>query len=171
MLPQRSGALPQRTRKSAWRARLTQSSNWITAPSQLWSVGPSALLTVFDAGRHRAQNAQARAVYDEVVANYRNSVLTAYREVEDNLSALSQLQRESISEAAAVAATAKALEQAQYRYKAGLVTYLEVATTENAALQAQLANLNIQLRRMDATVLLVKALGGGWQRSDDALPL
>jgi outer membrane protein, multidrug efflux system len=149
----------------------THSSNWITAPSQLWSVGPSALLTVFDAGRHRAQNAQARAVYDEVVANYRNSVLTAYREVEDNLSALSQLQRESISEAAAVAATAKALEQAQYRYKAGLVTYLEVATTENAALQAQLANLNIQLRRMDATVLLVKALGGGWQRSDDALPL
>lgn len=144
----------------------THSANWITAPSQLWSVGPSGLLTVFDAGRHRAQNAQARAAYDEVVANYRNSVLTAYREVEDNLSALAQLQRESVSEAAAVAATAKALEQAQYRYKAGLVTYLEVATTENAALQAQLANVSIQLRRMDATVLLVKALGGGWQRSE-----
>jgi len=146
----------------------THASNWITAPSRLWSVGPSGLLTVFDAGRHRAQNAQARAVYDEVVANYRNSVLTAYREVEDNLAALAQLQRESVSEAAAVAATATALEQAQYRYKAGLVTYLEVSTTENAALQAQLANVNIQLRRMDATVLLVKALGGGWQRSEPA---
>jgi outer membrane protein TolC len=146
----------------------THASNWITAPSRLWSVGPSGLLTVFDAGRHHAQNAQARAVYDEVVANYRNSVLTAYREVEDNLAALAQLQRESISEAAAVAATATALEQAQYRYKAGLVTYLEVSTTENAALQAQLANVNIQLRRMDATVLLVKALGGGWLRSEPA---
>jgi NodT family efflux transporter outer membrane factor (OMF) lipoprotein len=146
----------------------THASNWITAPSRLWSVGPSGLLTVFDAGRHRAQNAQARAVYDEVVANYRNSVLTAYREVEDNLAALAQLQRESVSEAAAVAATATALQQAQYRYKAGLVTYLEVSTTENAALQAQLANVNIQLRRMDATVLLVKALGGGWQRSEPA---
>jgi NodT family efflux transporter outer membrane factor (OMF) lipoprotein len=144
----------------------THSANWISAPSQLWSLGPSGLLTVFDAGRHRAQNAQARGVYDEVVANYRNSVLTAYREVEDNLAALAQLQRESVSETAAVSATAKALEQAQYRYKAGLVTYLEVATTENAALQAQLANVSIQLRRMDATVLLVKALGGGWRRND-----
>ncbi|HEY1314923.1 MAG TPA: TolC family protein, partial [Steroidobacteraceae bacterium] len=78
-------------------------------------------------------------------------------------SALRQLQQESLSEAAAVTATGKALQQAQYRYKAGLVTYLEVATTENTALQAQLTNVNIQLRRMNASVLLVKALGGGWQ--------
>jgi len=118
---------------------------------------------VFDAGRHRAQTAQAKAVYDEQVANYRNTVLTAYQEVEDNLVALRQLEQESISEAAAVTATAKALQQAQYRYKAGLVTYLEVATNENTALQAQLSNVTIQLRRMDASVLLVKALGGGWQ--------
>jgi NodT family efflux transporter outer membrane factor (OMF) lipoprotein len=141
----------------------TQSGNWITAPSRLWSIGPSALLTVFDAGRHRAQTAQARAVYDEQVANYRGTVLVAYQEVQDNLSALQQLQSESGSEAAAVEATAKALQQAQYRYKAGLVTYLEVASAENTALQAQLSSVNIQLRRLSASILLVKALGGGWR--------
>jgi outer membrane protein, multidrug efflux system len=142
----------------------TSASNWLTAPSQLWSVGPAAgILTVFDAGRHQAQSAQAKAAYDEQVADYRNTVLTAYQEVEDNLAALRQLQQESVSEAAAVTATATALEQAQYRYKAGLVTYLEVSTAENTALQAQLANVAIQLRRLSASVLLVKALGGGWR--------
>ena len=145
----------------------TQTSNWLSAPSQLWSAGPGAgLLTVFDAGRHRAQSAQAKAAYDEQVANYRNTVLTAYQEVEDNLAALRDLQQESVSEAAAVKATATALEQAQYRYKAGLVTYLEVATAENTSLQAQLANVSIQLRRMSASVLLVKALGGGWRSGE-----
>jgi NodT family efflux transporter outer membrane factor (OMF) lipoprotein len=138
------------------------SSNWLSAPSRLWSVGPAGVLTVFDAGRHRAQSMQAKAVYDEQVAAYRGTVLIAYQEVEDNLAALRQLQQESVSEAAAVTATGKALQQAQYRYKAGLVTYLEVATTENTALQAQLSNVAIQLRRMNASVLLVKALGGGW---------
>ncbi|HTD75619.1 MAG TPA: efflux transporter outer membrane subunit [Steroidobacteraceae bacterium] len=143
----------------------TSASNWLTAPSRLWSAGPAAgVLTVFDAGRHRAQSAQARAAYDEQVADYRNTVLTAYQEVEDNLAALRQLQQESVSEAAAVQATATALEQAEYRYKAGLVTYLEVVTAENTSLQAQLANVSIQLRRMSASVLLVKALGGGWEQ-------
>jgi outer membrane protein, multidrug efflux system len=142
----------------------SSASNWLTAPSRLWSAGPAAgVLTVFDAGRHRAQSAQARAAYDEQVADYRSTVLNAYREVEDDLAALRQLQQQSVSEAAAVQATATALEQAQYRYKAGLVTYLEVATAENTSLQAQLANVSIQLRRLSASVLLVKALGGGWE--------
>jgi len=141
----------------------TNSSNWLAAPSRLWSVGPAAgVLTLFDAGRHRAQTAQAKALYDEQIADYRGTVLTAYQEVEDNLAALRELQQESTSEAAAVIATGKALQQAQYRYKAGLVTYLEVATSENSALQAQFSNVTIQLRRMNASVLLVKALGGGW---------
>jgi outer membrane protein, multidrug efflux system len=145
----------------------TSSSNWLTAPSRFWSLGPAAgLLTVFDAGRHRAQSAQAMAIYDEQVADYRSTVLTAYQEVEDNLAALRQLQQESVSQAAAVTATGTALQQAQYRYKAGLVTYLEVVTAENSALQAQLANVTIQLRRMNASVLLVKALGGGWNPTE-----
>jgi outer membrane protein TolC len=133
-------------------------------------VGPSGILTVFDAGRHRAQAAHAKAVYDEQVADYRGAVLTAYREVEDSLAALRQLQQESVSEAAAVAATGTALQQAQYRYKAGLVTYLEVATTESTALQAQLSNVSIQQRRMTASVLLVKALGGGWRTPGEPGP-
>jgi NodT family efflux transporter outer membrane factor (OMF) lipoprotein len=145
----------------------TSASNWLTAPSRLWSLGPAAgVLTVFDAGRHRAQTAQAKAAYDEQVADYRNTVLIAYQEVEDNLAALRQLQQETLSETAAVSSTATVLQQAQYRYKEGLVTYLEVSTAENAYLQAQIANVTIQLRRMNASVLLVKALGGGWRRPD-----
>jgi outer membrane protein, multidrug efflux system len=135
----------------------------LNAPSRLWAAGPEGLLTVFDAGRRRAQSAQAHAQYDEQVANYRNTVLVAYQEVEDNLAALRRLDQESLSEAAAVTATAKALERARYRYKAGLVTYLEVSTTETVALQAQLIRANILAWHMQASVVLVKALGGGWR--------
>ena len=121
------------------------------------------MLTLFDGGLHHAQSAYAHAVYDEQVADYRGTVLSAYQEVEDNLAALRQLQEESVSEAAAVAATKSALEQAQYRYQGGIVTYLEVVTEENAALSAQLSAADIQLRRLNASVVLVKALGGSWQ--------
>ena len=126
-------------------------------------MGPAGLLTVFDAGRHRAQSAQAHAQYDEQVADYRRTVLVAYQEVEDSLAALHRLDQESRSEEAAVTASGQALEQARYRYKAGLVTYLEVATAETIALQAQLSRVSILNRYMNASVLLVKALGGGWR--------
>jgi NodT family efflux transporter outer membrane factor (OMF) lipoprotein len=140
----------------------TQGSSWINAPSLLWSLGPSALVTLFDGGRRHAQTDQARAVYDEEVANYRTAVSIAYGEVEDSLSALHQLERESASESAAVDATRIELEQANDRYKAGVATYLEVVTAQNASLAAQLSAADIQIRRMNASVLLVKALGGGW---------
>jgi outer membrane protein TolC len=122
-------------------------------------------LTVFDAGAHAARSAAAHASYDEQVANYRGTVLTAFQDVEDNLAALRQLQKESVSEAAAVAATQGALDQANLRYKGGIVTYLEVVSTENAALAARLAAVDIQTRRVNATVLLVKALGGDWRET------
>ena len=137
-------------------------ANWLTAPSQFWSIGPQALLTIFNGGLHRAQSAAAHAVYDQQVANYRNTVLTAYQDVEDNLAALRQLQRESISQAAAVTATQGALDQANLRYKGGIVTYLEVVATQNAALSARLTAVDIDIRRATATVQLVKALGGDW---------
>jgi outer membrane protein, multidrug efflux system len=140
----------------------TRTSNWMSAPSRLWSIGPQGLLTIFDAGAHAAQSAAAHAGYDEQVANYRGTVLAAYQDVEDNLAALRQLQRESVSQAAAVTATQGALEQANLRYKGGIVTYLEVVSTENAALAARLAAVDIGIRRTNATVLLVKALGGDW---------
>ena len=92
-------------------------------------------------------------------------MLIAYQDVEDNLAALRQLQLESVSQAAAVAAAQGALRQANLRYQGGIVTYLEVVTTENTALATQLAAVDIQVRRVNATVLLVKALGGDWQGS------
>jgi NodT family efflux transporter outer membrane factor (OMF) lipoprotein len=149
----------------------SSSSNWISAPSRFWSIGPSAVLTVFDAGRHRAQSAQAHARYDEQVATYRETVLTAYQEVEDNLAALRDLDAEAGSQAAAVAATASALKQAHFQYQGGLVTYLQVVVTENAALSAQLSAADIQIRRMSATVLLIKALGGGWRSASNERPM
>jgi NodT family efflux transporter outer membrane factor (OMF) lipoprotein len=143
-------------------------SDWLTAPSRFWSIGPQGLLTVFDAGLHRAQSAAAHAAYEQQVANYRNSVLTAFQDVEDNLAALRRLEQEGVSEAAAVAATQGALDQANYRYQGGLVTYLEVVSTENAALSAQLAAVDIQVRRITASVLLIKALGGDWNEPTPA---
>jgi NodT family efflux transporter outer membrane factor (OMF) lipoprotein len=159
----RAAYFPQFSLAASFGYDSVHSSNWLTAPSRMWSAGPSGVLSVIDAGKHRAQSDQARALFDEQVAHYRNVVLTAYQEVEDELAALRQLQQESASQAAAVTATRRALEQSQYRYKAGLVTYLEVATSENANLQAQLSSVSIQVRRMNASVLLVKALGGGWK--------
>jgi NodT family efflux transporter outer membrane factor (OMF) lipoprotein len=159
----RAAYFPQFSLAASFGYDSTHSSNWLTAPSRTWSAGPTGVLTVFDAGRHRAQSDQAHAVFDEQVADYRKVVLAAYQEVEDNLAALHHLQEESVSQAAAVTATSRALQQSQYRYKAGLVTYLDVVTNETTNLQAQLSNMNIQIRRMSASVLLVKALGGGWQ--------
>jgi len=143
-------------------------SNWLLAPSRFWSIGPQGVLTLFDGGLHRAQSAAAQAVYEEQVANYRGSVLTAFQEVEDNLAALRQLDRESTSQTAAVAATQEALDQANARYQSGLVTYLEVVSTENATLAARLTAVDIHTRRLMASVFLIKALGGDWssKRSD-----
>ncbi len=142
----------------------TAASNWLSAPSRFWSIGPQALTTLFDGGLHAAQSAAAHAAYDEQVANYRATVLAAFQDVEDGLAALRQLRRESVSQAAAVTATQGALDQANLRYKGGLVSYLEVVSTENAALAARLAAVDIGVRRTNATVLLVKALGGDWKR-------
>jgi NodT family efflux transporter outer membrane factor (OMF) lipoprotein len=137
-------------------------SDLMVAPSRFWSIGPQGLLTLFDGGLRKAQSASAMAAYDETVANYRGSVLRAFQEVEDNLAALRQLERETQSQARAVAAAQGALDQANLRYQSGLVTYLEVVATENAALAARLTGVNIQVRRLTASVLLIKALGGDW---------
>ena len=119
-------------------------------------------------GLHAAQSAAAHASYDEQVANYRDTVLTAYQDVEDNLAAIRQLQLESVSQAAAVKATQGALDQANLRYKGGIVTYLEVVATQNAALAARLTAVDIDIRRATASVQLLKALGGDWNQSSVA---
>jgi NodT family efflux transporter outer membrane factor (OMF) lipoprotein len=137
-------------------------------PSRFWSIGPQLLATVFDAGRRRAVTAQAQAAYDADVAAYRESVLTAFQNVEDNLAALRILSDEATQQAAAVAAAERSLTLAQNRYNGGITSYLEVVTAENAALANERTAVDIASRRLVASVNLVKALGGGWKA--DQLP-
>ncbi len=140
----------------------TTISNWLTGPSGFAAAGLSALVTVFDVGRRRAINEQARGAYDQSVANYRQTVLTAFQEVEDNLAALRILENEARTQDVAVAAAERSLGLSNNRYRGGVVTYLEVITAQSAALSNERAAVDILRRRMTASVLLIKALGGGW---------
>jgi len=140
----------------------------IQGPSGFLTAGASAAVTAFDAGRRRAVSEQARAAYDESVANYRQTVLNAFQEVEDSLAALRILDDEARAQQAAVAAAEHSLELSTNRYKGGVVSYLEVTTAQSTALADERAAVDILRRRMTATVSLIKALGGGW--SSASLP-
>jgi len=142
-----------------------QFPNWLTGPSALWSIGATAAETVFDAGRRRAVSDQAIATYDEMIADYQQTVLTSFQEVEDSLSDLRVLDDEAKTQDAAVAAANRALEQSTNRYKGGLDTYLTVITAQSAALANERTAVSLLTRRLTSTVLLVKALGGGWDVS------
>jgi len=131
-------------------------------PNRFWSLGPSLLATVFDGGRRRAGVAQAEANYDATVAAYRESVLTAFQGVEDNLAAVRILADEATQQAAAVAAAERSLALTRNRYQAGIATYLEVITAQNAAFNNQRAAVDLRVRQMTASVNLIRALGGGW---------
>ena len=138
----------------------------IQGPSTIWAVGASAAVTVFDVGRRRALNDQARASYDSTVASYRQTVLTAFQEVEDNLAALRILEEEAGVQAEAVQAAERSLALSNTRYEGGVTSYLEVITAQNAALSNEVSAVNILGRRMASAVLLIEALGGGWDRSN-----
>jgi len=139
--------------------------NWLTWPSRYWAVGPQVAETIFDFGRRRAQVEIAQAGYDAQVANYRQTALTAFQEVEDNLSTLRILEQESAKQHEATAAAENSLQLSMNRYKGGLVTYLEVITAQSTALTNERAEVDLVRRRMDASVQLIKALGGGWDVS------
>jgi NodT family efflux transporter outer membrane factor (OMF) lipoprotein len=140
----------------------TAISTLIQGPSGFLTAGASAVVTAFDVGRRRAISEQARAAYDESVANYRQTVLTAFQEVEDNLAALRILDDEGKAQQAAVAAAEHSLDLSTNRYKGGVVSYLEVTTAQSTALADERAAVDILRRRMTASVSLIKALGGGW---------
>jgi NodT family efflux transporter outer membrane factor (OMF) lipoprotein len=138
---------------------------WISWPSRFWSVGPQLAETLYDAGRRRATLNQSAAAYDATVANYRQTVLTAFQQVEDNLAALRVLEKEAQAEDDAVKAAQNALDISTYQYKAGTVNYLAVITEQAILLQDEVQAVSILTRRMSASVLLIEALGGGWDAS------
>jgi NodT family efflux transporter outer membrane factor (OMF) lipoprotein len=144
-------------------------SNWLTAPSAFWAVGPNALLTVFDGGRRRAQVAQARAEFDTSSAYYRITVVSAFQQVEDSLATLNHFHDADIDEKAAVEAAQRTLDFSLALYKQGATDYLNVVTSQTALLQTQIEALNLDTLQLTASVDLIRALGGGWV--DSAPPL
>jgi NodT family efflux transporter outer membrane factor (OMF) lipoprotein len=143
----------------------TSFANLFNPASLFWSIGPTLSQTVFDAGRRAAASEQANASYDETVANYRQTTLTAFQQVEDNLIALRVLQQEAESQHQATLAAQSAEQIFNNRYVGGLDTYLQVVTAQTTALTNERNDIDIMRRQMDASVLLIKALGGGWNVS------
>ena len=141
-------------------------AKWLMWPSRFWSVGPTVSETLFDGGLRRSQNDQALAVYDAAVASYRQTVLSAFQEVEDNLAALRILEDEARVQDDAVEAARQTVEATSNQYKAGVVSYLSVITAQAAELSNKRTAIVILGRRMTAAVQLIKALGGGWNSAD-----
>jgi NodT family efflux transporter outer membrane factor (OMF) lipoprotein len=140
-------------------------SNWLSAPSSFWAIGPNAVLSVFDGGLRRAQVAQARAEFDVSAANYRGVVVSAFQQVEDSLATLHHYHDATVEEKAAVDAAQRTLDFAMALYKQGATDYLTVVTSQTALLQTQLEALNLDTMQLSASVNLILALGGGWERA------
>jgi NodT family efflux transporter outer membrane factor (OMF) lipoprotein len=143
----------------------TSITNWFNWPSRFWAVGPQMSQTIFDAGRRRAVSEGATANYDGTVASYRQTALTAFQEVEDNLAALRILEKEAQQQREATASAEESLQLFTNRYEGGVDNYLQVITAQTVLLTNQRNDIDIERRRMDASVLLVKAVGGGWDVS------
>jgi NodT family efflux transporter outer membrane factor (OMF) lipoprotein len=145
-------------------------TTWLSWPSRFWSLGPSMAQTLLDFGRRKAQVQGAEAAYDATVAGYRQTVLSAFQEVEDNLAALRILEREAVQQDEAVKGAQESLRLEMDRYKAGTVSYLDVITTQTIALTNQITAEAILSRRMNAAVQLIRALGGGWNAASLPAP-
>jgi NodT family efflux transporter outer membrane factor (OMF) lipoprotein len=138
---------------------------WLTWPSRFWSVGPQLAETLFDAGKRRAQVAEMQASYDNTVANYRQTVLTAFQQVEDNLAALRVLGEQAGAEDEAVKSARHSLDVTTAQYESGTTDYLSVISAQATVLADQGTAVTILTNRMTASVLLIEALGGGWNAS------
>jgi len=148
----------------------TNITKWFSLPSRFWSLGAGMSQLVFEGGRRRAEVSMTEAQYDATVANYRQAVLTAFQQVEDNLAALRILAQEADATDLAVKAAEDSLAIATYQYKAGTVNYLQVITSQAAALAEERAAVDVLTRRMVSSVLLVEALGGGWDNKNIPTP-
>jgi NodT family efflux transporter outer membrane factor (OMF) lipoprotein len=138
-------------------------SNWLSAPSSFWAIGPNALLSVFDGGLRRAQVVQARAEFDASAANYRGVAIGAFQQVEDSLASLNHYHDAALEEKAAVDAAQRTLDFSMALYVKGAVDYLTVVTSQTAVLQTQLEALTLDTLQLRASVDLIRALGGGWE--------
>lgn len=143
-------------------------ANWFTMPSRVWSLGPQLSQLIFDGGARRSVTDQAIATYDGVAAAYKQTVLTAFQEVEDNLAALRILEQEAVVQNEALQSARQAVTLVTNQYKSGVVNYTSVITAQATALTSERTALDILYRRMAASVLLTKALGGGWSEQNIA---
>jgi NodT family efflux transporter outer membrane factor (OMF) lipoprotein len=141
-------------------------AKWFFWPSRFWSLGSSLTQTLIDGGLRGAQTDQARAAYDATVATYRQTVLTGFQEVEDNLAALRILEQEAQVQEEAVQASRQSVTVSTNQYQAGTVSHLDLLVVETAALTNERTAIDILGRRLSASVLLIKALGGGWKSAD-----
>jgi NodT family efflux transporter outer membrane factor (OMF) lipoprotein len=156
---------PQLTISGGGGFQSTNLSNLISAPNAIWSLGADVLQPIFQGGRNRANLEAAKAAYEAAVANYRESVLTAFQEVEDGLSGLNALSQASASQTAAVEDAQRALQLANNRYTGGVTSYLDVITAQAALLSNQRLATQLRGQQLVTSVYLVKALGGGWDAS------
>ena len=140
----------------------TRFTTWIGWPSRFFSIGPVLAQTIYDGGRRRAQLAQTRATFDATVAAYRQTVLTAFQQVDDQLSTLRILSDEFVTVNDSARAAERALNLSTLQYKAGTTSYLTVITAQATALAAQRTEVDLLTRRLTASVNLIQALGGGW---------
>jgi NodT family efflux transporter outer membrane factor (OMF) lipoprotein len=160
-----SAYYPTLTLSAAAGFESTSLSKWLTWPNRFWSVGPILAETLFDAGLRRATVQQYQAAYDQTVANYRQTVLTAFGQVEDNLAALRVLASEIQQQDQAVDSAQRLLAIATERYRLGIDPYLNVISAQTALLGAQQTAVSLRLQQLTADVQLIEALGGGWDTS------
>jgi NodT family efflux transporter outer membrane factor (OMF) lipoprotein len=166
----RAAYFPTVTLSAAAGFESTSFATWLTWPSRFFSIGPAAVETIFEAGLRRATVEQFRAQYDQTVANYRQTVLTAFQQVEDNLASLRILSVEIQQQDAAIKSAERTLTIAKDRYKLGIDPYLNVITAQVSLLSNQETAVTLRVQQMTASAGLIEALGGGWNASQLPTP-
>ncbi len=158
----RSAFFPDITLSAALGNQSTSAGNWISAPNLFWSIGTSLVFDLFDAGKRKAQVAQAQAALDESGSVYRGTVLTAFQQVEDGLALTHHYRTAALEEHSAMAAAQRSLDLSLTQYREGATSYLDVVTSQTVTLQTELTSLDLDTRQLRTSVQLIRALGGGW---------
>jgi NodT family efflux transporter outer membrane factor (OMF) lipoprotein len=158
----RAAFFPDITLGGALGYQSTAASSFISAPNLFWSIGSSLLFDVFDAGKRKAQVAQAQAALDESGSLYRGIVLAAFQQVEDGLALTNHYRTAATEEHSAMTAAQLSLDLSLTQYREGATSYLDVVTSQTVTLQTELTSLDLDTRELRASVQLIRALGGGW---------